>query len=124
LIDRALPFFVHHDRVAAAGALPRRIPNDLRCISQCEPAHIGAPPSGLIHGWGAWISTMENRFDFVTISNAVCLAGYVALTLWYVTLFDLGFSREAVRGGAMLAAILIAVLVAVDFFGKYLRKAK
>jgi hypothetical protein len=104
--------------------LLRGVPNNLRFISQCEPAHIGAPPSGLIMGWGAWISTMENRFDIVTISNAVCLAGYVALTLWYVTLFDFGFSREAVRSGAVLAAILIAVLVAVDFLGKHLRKAK
>jgi hypothetical protein len=67
---------------------------------------------------------MENRFDIVTIASAVCIAGYVAIMLRHVALFDLGWSREAVRGGAVIAAILIAALVAVDFFGKNLRKAK
>ena len=67
---------------------------------------------------------MENRFDIATISSAVCVAGYVAIMLRYVAVFDLGFSREEVRGAAMIAAILIAALVAVDFFGKHLRKAE
>jgi hypothetical protein len=67
---------------------------------------------------------MENRFDIVTILSAVCVAGYVAIMLRYVALFDLGFSREQVRGGAMIAAILIAALVAADFLGKNLRKVK
>ena len=67
---------------------------------------------------------MENRFDIVTISSAVCVAGYAAIMLGYVAVFDLGLSREAVRSGAMITAILIAALVAVDFFGKKLRKSK
>jgi hypothetical protein len=37
---------------------------------------------------------------------------------------DLGLSCEQVRGGAMIAAIFIAALVAVDYFGKKLGKAK
>jgi hypothetical protein len=67
---------------------------------------------------------MENRFDIVTIASAVCVAGYVAIMLTYVALCDLGFTREQVCSGAMMAAILIAALVAVDFLGKKLRKAK
>jgi hypothetical protein len=67
---------------------------------------------------------MEHRFDIVTISSAVCVAGYVAIMLGHVALSDLGFSREEVRSGAMIAAILIAALVAVDFFGKNPGKAK
>ena len=50
---------------------------------------------------------MENRIDFVTIAAAVCIAGYVAITLWYITLYDFGLSREAVRSGATFSAILI-----------------
>jgi hypothetical protein len=34
------------------------------------------------------------------------------------------FSGEEVRGAAMMIAILIAATVAVDFFGKKLRKTK
>lgn len=59
-----------------------------------------------------------------TIASAVCVAACVAITLGYVALYDLGLSREAVRSGAMIAAILIAAMIAVDFFGKKLRKAK
>jgi hypothetical protein len=65
---------------------------------------------------------MESRFDMVTIANAACVAVYVTITLGYVALYDLGLSREAVRSGAMIAAILLAAMVAVDFFGKKLRK--
>jgi hypothetical protein len=37
---------------------------------------------------------MESRFDVVTIANAVFLAAYVAITLGYVALYDLGLSGE------------------------------
>jgi drug/metabolite transporter (DMT)-like permease len=67
---------------------------------------------------------MERRLEMVTIANAICVAACVAIALGYVALYDLGFSREAVRSGAVIAAILIAAMVAVDFFGKKLRKAK
>jgi hypothetical protein len=67
---------------------------------------------------------MENRFDITTIASAVCVAGYVAILLGHVALFDVGFSLEQVRSGAMIAAVLIAALVAVDFFGSKHRKAK
>jgi hypothetical protein len=67
---------------------------------------------------------MESRFDVVTIAAAVCVAGYAALTLWYIALYDFGLSREQLRGGAMIAAILIAALLAIDFFGSKFDKAK
>jgi hypothetical protein len=61
---------------------------------------------------------MESRFGFVTIANAVCVAGYVAFMLEYVALYDFGLSREVVSSGAMIAAIPIAALAAVDLFKK------
>jgi len=42
---------------------------------------------------------MESRFDIVTVANAVCIAAYVAITLGYVALYDLGLSRDEVRAG-------------------------
>jgi hypothetical protein len=60
---------------------------------------------------------MENRFDIVTIANAVCVAGYAAISLRYVALYDLGLSNDEVRSGATMLAIIIAAYVAIDFFG-------
>jgi hypothetical protein len=65
---------------------------------------------------------MESRFELVTIASAVCVAGYVAIALRYVALYDLGLSREQVRSGAMIVAIIMAALVAIDFFGNKLGK--
>ena len=70
------------------------------------------------------IGVMESWVDgIVTITSAVVLAAYVAISLGYVALYDLGLSGEKVRGTAMVAVILIAATVAVDFFGKKQRKA-
>ena len=67
---------------------------------------------------------MERKFEGVTIVAAVCVAGYAALTLGYVAHDDFGFSRAEIRGGATIVAILLAAVVAIDFFGKKLSKAK
>jgi hypothetical protein len=84
----------------------------------CELDHIGYSLSALsIGGMESWVD------GIVTITNAVFLAAYVAITLGYVALYDLGLSGEKVRGAAMIAVILIAATVAVDFLGKKLRKA-
>jgi hypothetical protein len=69
------------------------------------------------------VCKMESRFDIVTIVNAICVAGYVAIMLGYAALYDFGFCGE-VRRGALIAAILIAALVAIEFFGKKLGNAK
>ena len=60
---------------------------------------------------------MENRFDIVTIANAVCVAGYAAVSLRYVALYDLGLSNDQVRSGATMLAIIIAAYLAIDFLG-------
>jgi drug/metabolite transporter (DMT)-like permease len=62
---------------------------------------------------------MESRFDIIAVVNAVCVAAYLAITLGYVALY-FGLPGEEVRGVAMILAILIAALIAVDFYGKKL----
>jgi hypothetical protein len=63
---------------------------------------------------------METRFDIVTMASAVCVAGYVAIALRYVALYDLGLSGHQVRSGAVITAIAMAAMIAVDFFGNKL----
>jgi hypothetical protein len=58
---------------------------------------------------------MEDRFDIVTIGSAVFVAGYAAMALRYVALYDLGLSRHEVCSGATIVAVLMAALVAIDF---------
>ncbi len=65
---------------------------------------------------------MKNRFDFVTLVTALCVAGYVAIMLDYVADVDLGFSHEQIRNAAVLTAIVMAMLMAIDFLGKRLGK--
>jgi hypothetical protein len=60
---------------------------------------------------------MQNRFDIVTIASAVFVAGYAAVALRYVALYDLGLSRHEVRCGAVIVAVLMAAMVAIDFLG-------
>jgi len=67
---------------------------------------------------------MENKFDIVTAACAVCVAGYVAIVVGYVACFDLGFSLPEIRSTAVVVAVVLAVLIAIDFFGKKLGKAK
>jgi hypothetical protein len=57
---------------------------------------------------------MEQRFDLTTIAVAVCVAGYVAVLLGYVTLSDFGLSREVVRNGALMAAALIGAAIGIE----------
>jgi formate-dependent nitrite reductase membrane component NrfD len=65
---------------------------------------------------------MDDRTDWVSIATAVWLAGYAAMALWYVALFDIGLTREGVRRAATLAAILLAAVVAIDFLVRKLGK--
>ena len=60
---------------------------------------------------------MQSRFDIVTIGCAVFVAGYAAVALRYVALYDLGFSGQQVRCGAMIVAVLMAAMVAIDLLG-------
>jgi hypothetical protein len=65
--------------------------------------------------------TIESALSLMTFGVA---ATAVALSLAYIAHYDLGLSREEIRTAAVIGAAVIAALVAVEFFGKRLRKAK
>ncbi|SDR90062.1 hypothetical protein [Bradyrhizobium canariense] len=67
---------------------------------------------------------MMLRKDLLTIVIALCVAGYLAMTLGFVAHDDLGFSREKIRAAAALSAILLGLLLVIDYLGKKLRRAK
>jgi hypothetical protein len=68
---------------------------------------------------------MEKEVDrVVTIVMFGVGATAVALWLAYIAHYILGLSRQEIRTPAVVGAAVIAVLVAVEFFGKKLRKAK
>jgi hypothetical protein len=50
------------------------------------------------------------------------MAATTALSLVYIAHYDFGLSRQQIRTPAVVGAAIIAVLVAVEFFGKKLRK--
>ena len=66
---------------------------------------------------------MKNRFDFAIVACAVCVGGYAAVVL-ACTAYYLGFSPLEIRRLAMSAAVFLATLIAIEFFGKKLGKAK
>jgi hypothetical protein len=49
-------------------------------------------------------------------------ATFTALMLGYVAHYNFGLSRQQIRTPAVLGAVIIAVLIAVDFFCKRLRR--
>jgi hypothetical protein len=66
---------------------------------------------------------METTVAWVLIILiATSTASAAALTLAYVAHYGFGFSREEIRTFAVVGAAVVAVLVAVEFFGKKLRK--
>jgi hypothetical protein len=50
--------------------------------------------------------------------SAVGVAAYAAIALGYVARYGLGVSLEAIRGAAMLTAVTLATVIAIEFFGK------
>ena len=66
---------------------------------------------------------MEKSIDRVlNLMMAMSTASAIALSLAYIAHYDFGLSREEIRTPAVVGAAVIAVLVAVEFFGKKLRK--
>ena len=59
---------------------------------------------------------MESRFDIVTIASAVGVAAYLAIAAAYVAHYQLGFSPQEIRGAAVLIAVAVGSLIAIDFF--------
>ncbi len=68
---------------------------------------------------------MENEVDRVIgFMMSVVSAVFVPVSLAYIAHYDFDLSREEVRGAAMVGAGVIAASVAIEFFGKKLRKLK
>jgi hypothetical protein len=66
---------------------------------------------------------METTVDRVlAYVMAAFTASAAALSLAYIAYYDFGLSRQEIRTAAVVGAAVIAVLVAVEFFGKKLRK--
>jgi hypothetical protein len=55
---------------------------------------------------------------------SVVTAGFAALALAFIAHYDFGLSREEIPTPAVVGAAVIAVLVAVEYFGKKLAKPK
>jgi hypothetical protein len=73
----------------------------------------------------AHIREMETTVGRVlTCLMSVVAAAFTALSLAYIAHYDFGLSREEIRTPAVAAAVVIAMLMAVEFFGKRLRKPK
>jgi hypothetical protein len=60
----------------------------------------------------------------LSLLMCVVAAATIALALAYIAHYDFGLSREQIRTPAVVGAGVIAVLVAIQFFGKKLRKHK
>lgn len=67
---------------------------------------------------------MENKLNPVTAVSAVVVAAYAAIAMRWVAQYGLGFSLEQIRGTALFTAVVIAAFIAIEFFGKRLRRAK
>jgi len=67
---------------------------------------------------------MTKQMDLLTIVSAAGVAGYVAIMLTYVARIDLGLSSGQIRFLAIVAAVLIALGIAVDFLGRRMSKAE
>jgi ABC-type nitrate/sulfonate/bicarbonate transport system permease component len=61
---------------------------------------------------------MTNRFDFVTFVTAICVAGYVAIMIEYVADAGLGYSGTQIRNTAVITALVMVILMAINFLGK------
>jgi drug/metabolite transporter (DMT)-like permease len=69
------------------------------------------------------VSVMKIKFDLATAISAVCVAAYAAIAL-ACTAYYFGLSPQEIRSVAGSIAVIVAVLIAIDFFGKKLGKAK
>jgi hypothetical protein len=68
---------------------------------------------------------MEKAVDrVVRIVMSGVAATAAALSLVYIAHYDFGFSREEIRGTALIGAGIIAALVAAEFFAERLRKLR
>jgi hypothetical protein len=64
------------------------------------------------------------RDKVIVIMMATSTAAITALSLAYIAHYNCGLSHQEIRAPAIVGAGVIAALVAVEFFGKKLRKLK
>jgi hypothetical protein len=69
-----------------------------------------------------WMETTVGRLVVVLAATGAAIS--VAITLGYVAHYDWGFSRQEIRTPAVIAAAIIGLLLATEYFGKKLSKRK
>jgi hypothetical protein len=68
---------------------------------------------------------MQATIDRVlVVVMSVGAAVMAAVTMGYVAHYDFGLSRQEIRTSALLGAIVIGALLAVEHFGEMLRRPK
>ena len=68
---------------------------------------------------------MEKEVDNVAgFLMSVLSAAFAAFSLGYIAHYDFDLSPQGIRATALVGAGVIVALVAVEFFGKKLRKLK
>ena len=65
---------------------------------------------------------MEPSTDFVALATALGTAFYAALCLDFLAIDELGLSLQLVWGGAVSAALLVGVFIAIEFLSGKLSK--
>jgi hypothetical protein len=65
---------------------------------------------------------MEPSIDWIVITTACGTAVYAAFCLDYFATDKFGFPLQTVCSGAVLAALIIGLFVAIDFFSGKLSK--
>jgi hypothetical protein len=68
----------------------------------------------------------DPNVDRIAILLGAATAGTIvaAVSLGYIAHYDFGFSRQEIRTPALRVAAIIALLLAVEFFGKKLSESK
>lgn len=66
---------------------------------------------------------MKSRFDLTIAATAICVAAYAAIALACAAYY-FGLSPQEIRTVAVSIAIIVSVLIAIDFFGKKLGKVE
>jgi hypothetical protein len=69
---------------------------------------------------------MESRPSETAILRWLAAVGAVvtALSVEYIAHYDLSYSRQEIRTQAVIGAVIIGLLMTIDYLGKKLRKPK
>jgi hypothetical protein len=68
----------------------------------------------------------DDRFEQILsgLITGGATAMMTAVAIGYIAHYDLGLSRQEIREPALLGAAIIALLLAIEFFGKKLGRPK